>query len=354
MPSVVEIEVSMTVDLDGAPNAYGPKERNKECLDDESSAHDQKTGAIVGYLTESDGKTPVIQKAGDPFPGLYVSESAYQDVKNKNREDPRRYVNATEINYVVLASKAKKAGVQPGDFVVVHSKKTRFTVYAIVGDTGHSSGGEGSVALLKRLGYKGRIDGRSGPDMEKDEIVVRYFPTAGANTQKRFFFLQAELDAAAAALGLDTDFSKFHPKDGDPGKLVFAAPGHDGGDTPATSGGTGPQPLPAPAKPVLKSALLRNDPVMDLIAHGHGTLHSTVSASGQEMAATGLLQDALNLLAKNNPAFGIDVGAFRGRFGPKTEKALAAFQAVNGLPPGGELDEATVTALDKALVAAGA
>ena len=40
-----------------------------------------------------------------------------------------------------------------GDFVVVHSMRTKQTVYGIVGDSGHSSGAEGSLALLQGLGY---------------------------------------------------------------------------------------------------------------------------------------------------------------------------------------------------------
>jgi len=216
-----EIKVGMTVDVDGAPNAYGPD--NSKALDFELNAHvdAKKSGKIVGYRTKNnDGRTPVIQGPGDPCPGFYVAETYYTDVTNTNANDPRRYVNAAEINYTLYATVAKDAGVRAGDFCVCHSLSTRRTVFAIVGDSGHSSGAEGSLALLQRLGYpfkNGKYD-----SVEKKEILVRYF--AGTNPNKRFFFTQAELDTAAQGLNLDTDFSSEHP--GDSGTLVLAAVGH--------------------------------------------------------------------------------------------------------------------------------
>jgi hypothetical protein len=88
-----EIKVGMTVDVDGAPNAYGPD--NSKALDFELNAHvdAKKSGKIVGYRTKNnDGRTPVIQGPGDPCPGFYVAETYYTDVTNTNANDPRRYV----------------------------------------------------------------------------------------------------------------------------------------------------------------------------------------------------------------------------------------------------------------------
>jgi hypothetical protein len=222
-----EIIVPMAIDVDGAPNAYGPNDR--EALDFELNAHvgAKKSGKIVGYLTENDdGETPVVQKKelGDPFPSFFISTTAYADKNNSRREDPRRYVNAAEINYALWAKAARNAGVKKGDFSVAHSLRTRQTVYAIVGDSGNNSGAEGSLALLQRLGYDVK-NGKAGGEDEK-KIVVRYF--ANTNPDETFFFNQADLEAAAIALDLDTDFSEFHA--GDPGKLVLDAVGHTGGE----------------------------------------------------------------------------------------------------------------------------
>ena len=183
----VEIVVPMTIDVDGAPNSYGPNDAL--ALDYELNAHvgAKPSGKIVGYLTKNDdGRTPIIQGPNDPCPGFYISTTSYADKNNDRHEDPRRYVNAAEINYTLLATVAKNAGVRCGDFCVAHSLRTRFTVYAIVGDSGHSSGAEGSLALLQRLGYDVH-DGKSGGE-DAAKIVVRYF--AGTNPDKLFFFLQ--------------------------------------------------------------------------------------------------------------------------------------------------------------------
>jgi hypothetical protein len=203
MKATATIVVPMSVDVDGAYNAYGPD--NSKALDYELNAHRgaQASGEIVGYLTKNnDGRTPIVQGSGDPFPGMYVSTSAYHDSANTRKEDPRRYVNAAEINYSLLAKAAKNEGVETGDLCVVHSNRHKTTVFAIVGDTGHSSGAEGSLALLQRLGYPVK-SGKTG-GVEDKEIVVRYF--AGTNPTKKFFFKQSDLDAYAATLGLDTSF----------------------------------------------------------------------------------------------------------------------------------------------------
>ena len=199
-----EIVVPMSVDVDGAPNSYGPD--NRKALDFELNAHVgvRKSGAIVGYFLDKHGK-PIIQGNDAPAPGFYISKTGYFDVNNNKETDPRRYVNAAEINYTVLAKSAKDKGVKTGDFCVVHSIKNNKTVFAIVGDTGHSNGAEGSLALLQRLGFSVK-DGKSAPNISG--IVVRYF--AKSNPSRRFFFNQSDIDTAAKALNLDTDFSSFH------------------------------------------------------------------------------------------------------------------------------------------------
>ena len=196
----IEIVVKMDVDVDGAPNAYGP--RGKKTLDILKHARAPKgttdEGKIVGYMTEFDGGSPTLQGKQDPFPGYYVSQTDFADRNNKRMEDPRRYVDATRVNYVVQGTVAEKAGVEMADFAVVHSCRTGRTEYAIVADSGNPSGAEGSLALVRALGYllKNGID----DSVENKEIVIRYYPKS--NPHKQFFKTQAELDAAAKRLGL--------------------------------------------------------------------------------------------------------------------------------------------------------
>ena len=192
----------MNVDVDGAPNAYGPP--GKKTLDILLNAHylNHADKKIVGYLTDKQGR-PILQNSNDPFPGYYISQTAFADPGNQNERDPRRYVDARNINYVVRGDVARSRGVMVGDFVSVYSKRTRKSVFAIVGDTGNPSGNEGSLHLLQDLGYPFH-DGKNDA-VEKPEIVIRFYPNS--NPKHQFFFTQAELEDAATKLGLSRDFS---------------------------------------------------------------------------------------------------------------------------------------------------
>ena len=185
----------MDVDVDGAPTAYGP--RGLKTLDTLADAHYKRRfwGPVVGFLKEH-GK-PVVQGPGDPAPGYYVSQTTFED-ESRPEHDPRRYVDATRVNYVVLGDEARHRGVTMGDFVVVHSASTRRTVFAIVGDDGNPSGDEGSLHLLQSLGFPFH-DGRR-ESVEQRDIVVRFFP--GSNPKHEFFRTQAALDRAARAHGI--------------------------------------------------------------------------------------------------------------------------------------------------------
>jgi len=192
----------MNVDVDGAPNAYGPP--GMETLDILLDAHylNRADGKIVGYLIDEHGR-PILQGAKDPFPGYYISQTAFTDIENQNERDPRRYVDARNISYVVRGNLARRRGVRVGDFVSVYSKRTRRGVFAIVGDTGNPTGDEGSLHLMQDLGYPFH-DGKND-SVEKPEIIIRFYPNS--NPTHQFFFTQAELDEAATSLGLSRDFS---------------------------------------------------------------------------------------------------------------------------------------------------
>ena len=194
----------MDVDVDGAPNAYGPP--GSHALDSLKHARYRgwKDADIVGYLTEDDHPNrPVRQGRRDPFPGLYISQTAFTDPARTRERDVLRYVDATRINYVVLGDEARRQGARLGDFVAVYSRVSHRSVYGLLGDDGNPSGDEGSLHLLQALGYRFR-DGRHDA-VDGSEIVVRFFPRS--NPQHRFFRTQKALDGAAQALGLSRDFS---------------------------------------------------------------------------------------------------------------------------------------------------
>jgi len=200
-PSFEILTHRMDVDVDGAPNAYGPP--GKKTLDTLLNAHylNRAEKEIVGYLIDEHGK-PILQGSGDPFPGYYISQTAFTDIENQNERDPRRYVDARKINYVVRGDAARRRGVKVGDFVAVYSKRTGKSVFAIVGDTGNPSGDEGSLHLLQDLGYP--FHNGTDDAVEKAEIIIRFYPNS--NPQHQFFFAQAELDKAATNLGLSREF----------------------------------------------------------------------------------------------------------------------------------------------------
>ena len=202
-PSFELLTQRMDVDVDGAPRAYGPAGR--DALDDLRNAHSmgRLDAPIVGYLLEdAPPHNPVVQGPHDPAPGYYVSQTAFEDESVENERDPRRYVDATKINYVVLGHQARRLGARLGDFVAVYSRRTQRSVFGIVGDAGNPSGDEGSLHLLQALGYPFH-DGKDDA-VEDAEIVIRFYP--GSNPDRLFFRTQSALDAAAESLGLTREF----------------------------------------------------------------------------------------------------------------------------------------------------
>jgi hypothetical protein len=162
----------MTIDADGAPNAYHPDNTG---LDDLANAG--VPGHWDGIITDGSGE-PLIQGPDDPFPGYYVSCTSLSD-RTKRRGDPARYVDASKIPYVVLPRDvAAQGGAQLGDFAVVVNLRSGKSSYAIFADVGTL--GEGSIALANNLGIwsDARQGGRRGG------IFYLVFPGSG-NRQPR-------------------------------------------------------------------------------------------------------------------------------------------------------------------------
>jgi hypothetical protein len=162
----------MTIDADGAPNAYHPDNIG---LDDVANAG--VPGHWDGIITDRTGE-PLIQGLDDPFPGYYVSCTSLSD-RTKGRTDPARYVDASKIPYVVLPRDvAAQGGAQLGDFAVVVNLRNGKSSYAIFADVGTL--GEGSIALASNLGIwsDARQGGRRGG------ILYLVFPGSG-NRQPR-------------------------------------------------------------------------------------------------------------------------------------------------------------------------
>ena len=162
----------MTIDADGAPNAYNSDDTGLDEL-----ANAGTPARWNGIITDQNGN-PLIQREGDPFPGYYISCTSLSD-RTKKFTDPTGYVDASKIPYVVLPQDvADRWGARLGDFAVVMNLRTGKSSFAIYADIGTL--GEGSVALADALGI--RSDARRGG--EHDGILYLFFPGSG-NLQPR-------------------------------------------------------------------------------------------------------------------------------------------------------------------------
>lgn len=176
-PSFFYYQSKLAVDADGSPHAYHPQDKG---LDDLKNAG--RPGNWWGIVTHNQKPwgTPVIQKAGDPAPGYYVSQTAWHD-PSKSPKDPSAYVNAEEIPYIVLPYE-RSFNAKLGDLAVVYNLANDRWSYAVYADNyelkyGDLGIGEGSIALAERLGLN--PDPRSGGTGGKPHIVYIVFPGSG-------------------------------------------------------------------------------------------------------------------------------------------------------------------------------
>lgn len=185
-------EAGMTIDADGAPNAYHPDNIG---LDDLSNAG--SPGNWYGLAKDADGE-PFVQGPSDPFPGYYVSATALAD-RTKPVNDPGRYVDASKIPFIVLpGAMARQIGARPGDFAVVFNQRNGQSSNAIFGDVGPSDRiGEGSVALAENLGI--RSDARNGG--ARRGILFLVFPGSGNGRPRPIEEINSEAEALLQAWG---------------------------------------------------------------------------------------------------------------------------------------------------------
>ncbi len=176
-------EAGMTIDADGAPNAYHP---DNSGLDDLANAG--TPGRWEGLAKDANGE-PYIQGQDDPFPGYYVSETALAD-RSKAVNDPARYVDASRIPFIVLPGiMARQLSARVGDFAIVFNRRNGKISYAIFGDVGPFDRiGEGSMALAENLGI--RSDARNGG--ARRGIVYLVFPGSGNGSPRTLEEINAE------------------------------------------------------------------------------------------------------------------------------------------------------------------
>jgi len=175
-------EAGMTIDADGAPNAYSPANTG---LDDLANAGEP--GNWEGLAT-GPGDEPIVQGPNDPFPGFYVSCTSLTD-RDKPDDDPTKYVDASAVPYVVLPREiVKESGVHLGDFAVVFNLRNGKSSYAIFADVGTL--GEGSIALAQRL----RIDSDARAGGTNGGILYLVFPGSGNRRPRQVAEIESETE----------------------------------------------------------------------------------------------------------------------------------------------------------------
>lgn len=175
---------AMAIDADGANGqssapVYAPVGYVPAPLDYLANAGGP--GNWYGVVTNNGQSSghPIIQKDTDPAPGAYVSATSYKH-KDKDRTDPRAYVDANAVVYIVLPShwRMQAKGVVLGCRAEVHDTKTGKTIAAAVLDFGPKGKiGEASMACAREFGIS---DSPKHGGTEEKRFVFSFWPDQAA------------------------------------------------------------------------------------------------------------------------------------------------------------------------------
>ena len=166
----------MTIDADGAPNAYGPHNRGLDF-----TANARGTHGWVALVTDHKGR-PVVQKSGR-YSGYYVSTTSLRQGDTSDPKNPKQYIDATRIPYIALPPDFAEAyGISLGDLALVVNQANGRSAYAIYADVGPKGRiGEGSIALADAL----RIPSNPRYDSVADGVTYLIFPGSGGRLRNQ-------------------------------------------------------------------------------------------------------------------------------------------------------------------------
>jgi hypothetical protein len=173
-PAAFFYSSGMAIDADGSFRAYHPKqELGLDSLN--HAGHRGNWWALVTDNLKKNGR-PVVQGPSDPAPGYYVSTTSLYDSRNPNPRDPRRYVDASNIPFVVLPPEGFRHA-RLGDFATVANLQNGQVSPAIVADESAPGlkFGEGSIALADALG----IDSNARNGGKERGVAYVVYPGSG-------------------------------------------------------------------------------------------------------------------------------------------------------------------------------
>lgn len=168
-----------TVNGDGSPRCYGPKGCKPTPLDYLGNAGSYGPPQNWWAICTDDGTSsgdPIVQSKNNPYPGLFVSMTAYIN-SEYYYSDPRRYLDSEKVLFSVVPGNVRNAtaGKCKGCRCVVTDNKTGTMCECVIGDIGPTNHlGEGSIALAKFFGLN--ADPKAGGSSDATRFKYEMWP----------------------------------------------------------------------------------------------------------------------------------------------------------------------------------
>jgi GH18 family chitinase len=231
----------MSVTACGAPKAYNAN----DAIALDYLSHAGKPGDWWSLVTDNgtpSGK-PLVQTATERAPGYYISMTALTN-KNRTAKDPRAYINAAAVPYIVLPpSLAKKAKI--GDFAAIINKHTGAVSYAIFADTGEEGVvGESSINAAAKSGINSSA--KAGGTKTTDLIYI-VFPNSGNGFGRSLYDIRIQGAAQLASFGGGSLLMQLYAATPtQPAPTPAPVPAPKPVPTPTPTPAPTPKPVPAP------------------------------------------------------------------------------------------------------------
>jgi hypothetical protein len=166
----------MTIDADGAPNAYHPEDTGLDLLKHAGYPHTSWWKDVL-VTDPAHPDRPFVMSSGT-YTGYYLSMTALSDPR-KSCTDPACYVDATSVPYLVFPEQFSIIeGVGAlGDIGMAINLSTGKMAPFVVADIGPGNHplGEVSIRLAEMLGG-GKVSARTGPEKPLGRILYIVFP----------------------------------------------------------------------------------------------------------------------------------------------------------------------------------